>query len=127
VLIVDDYQDCRDMYGTYLSLAGYRVLKAMDGLEALRLASTALPDVILMDLSLPGIDGYEVTRRLKSDLATRFIPIIALTAQTPVALDSMRRAGFEASLTKPCLPEALATEVSRVAPAVRRGTAPAAR
>ncbi len=114
VLIVDDYQDCRDMYGTYLSLVGFRVLKAHDGPEALRLAADALPDVILMDLGLPGIDGYEVTRRLKDAGETRLIPVIALTAQTPPRPDLLAALGFEAAITKPCLPDALATEVRRV-------------
>jgi two-component system, cell cycle response regulator DivK len=114
VLIVDDYQDCRDMYGIYLSLVGFQVLKATDGPEALRLAQDALPDVILMDISLPGLDGYEVTRRLKDERATRPIPIIALTAQTPAHPEVMRSRGFETTITKPCLPEALASEVRRV-------------
>jgi two-component system, cell cycle response regulator DivK len=114
VLIVDDYQDCCDMYGTYLALLGYRVLKATDGPEALRLAHDSLPDVILMDIGLPGIDGFEVTRRLKGEQITRPIPVIALTAQTPVQPELMRTLGFETTITKPCLPEALATEVQRV-------------
>jgi CheY-like chemotaxis protein len=114
VLIVDDYQDCRDMYGIYLSLVGFRVLKAHDGLEALRVAAEALPDVILMDLSLPGIDGYEVTRRLKDAGDTRVIPVIALTAQTLPRPDLLAALGFEAAIAKPCLPDALASEVRRV-------------
>jgi two-component system cell cycle response regulator DivK len=113
VLIVDDYQDCRDMYGIYLSLMGFHVLKATNGQEALQLAQDALPDVILMDISLPGLDGFEVTRRLKDELATRPIPVIALTAQTPPRPETMRRLGFETTIMKPCLPEALATEVKR--------------
>ena len=114
VLIVDDYQDCRDMYGIYLSLSGFRVLKATDGSEALRLAHDAMPDVILMDIGLPGLDGYEVTRRLKHSQATRPIPVIALTAHTLHQPETMRRLGFETTITKPCLPEALAAEVRRV-------------
>jgi len=102
------------MYGVYLSLMGFDVLKATDGQEALRLALDARPDVILMDISLPGLDGYEVTRRLKDEQATRPIPVIALTAQTPPRPEAMRRLGFETTITKPCLPEALASEVKRV-------------
>ncbi len=117
VLIVDDYQDCSDMYAVYLSLVGFRVIKATNGPDALRLALDALPDVILMDISLPGLDGYEVTRRLKHEQATRPIPVIALTAQTPRSPEAMHRLGFETTITKPCLPETLATEVRR---AVRR-------
>jgi CheY-like chemotaxis protein len=113
VLIVDDYQDCSDMYGVYLSLVGFRVLKATNGPEALQLAQQVLPDVILMDISLPGLDGYEVTRRLKDEQATRPIPVIALTAQTPPRPEAMRSLGFETTITKPCLPETLADEVRR--------------
>ncbi len=113
VLIVDDYQDCSDMYGVYLSLVGFRVIKATNGPDALRLAVDALPDVILMDISLPGLDGYEVTRRLKHEQATQPIPVIALTAQTPRSPEAMRSLGFESTITKPCLPDALATEVRR--------------
>ncbi|MBE3134503.1 MAG: response regulator [Acidobacteria bacterium] len=102
------------MYGTYLALLGYRVLKATNGPEALRLAHDSLPDVILMDIGLPGIDGFEVTRRLKGEQTTRPIPVIALTAQTPAQPELMRTLGFETTITKPCLPEALATEVRRL-------------
>jgi CheY-like chemotaxis protein len=82
------------MYGIYLSLMGFDVLKATDGQEALRLALDARPDVILMDISLPGLDGYEVTRRLKDEQATRPIPVIALTAKNPPRPEAMRRLGF---------------------------------
>lgn len=114
VLIVDDYEDCRDMYAAYLTLAGFRVLKAQDGHEALDSARRALPDVILMDLSLPGMDGCEATRRLKSDPVTRHLPVVALTAQSLPQLDTLYAIGFESVITKPCLPDDLAEEVSRV-------------
>ena len=114
VLIVDDYLDCREMYGTYLTLQGYRVLKASNGLEALRLAVDSHPDVIVMDIGLPGIDGFEVTRRLKDEQATRPIPVIAVTALAPPQPERMKGLGFESTIMKPCLPEALATEVQRV-------------
>lgn len=111
VLIVEDYPDCRDMYAMYLGLAGFRVLKARDGFEALELARQALPDLILMDLGLPGIDGCEVTRRLKQDGATRGVPVVALTAQAPLPADLIASAGFESVITKPCLPDELADRV----------------
>jgi CheY-like chemotaxis protein len=114
VLIVDDYQDCRDMYAAYLTLAGFRVLKAQDGLEALDKARRWLPDVILMDLSLPGMDGCEATRRLKSDPATRHLPVVALTAQSLPQLDVLEGIGFERVITKPCLPDELAEHVGRL-------------
>ncbi len=114
VLIVDDYPDTCDMYAAYLDLAGFRSLKANDGYEALRVAAEYLPDLILMDLGLPGIDGYEVTKRLKNNLRTRDIPIVALTAHaTPQQFDELVASGFDDLILKPCLPDALAEEVDR--------------
>ncbi len=114
VLLVDDYPDCREMYAMYLALAGFRVLKARDGFEALAIARRELPDLILMDLGLPGIDGWEATRRLKQDGLTRELPVVALTAQAPLVPDSLRDAGFETVITKPCLPDELADQVERL-------------
>jgi len=115
VLIVDDYPDTCEMYAAYLDLAGFRPLKANDGYEALRVAAEELPDVILMDLGLPGIDGYEVTRRLKSDPRTRHIPVVALTAHAVSwQLDEIIAGGFDDLILKPCLPDALADEVDRI-------------
>jgi CheY-like chemotaxis protein len=114
VLIVDDYQDCREMYAAYLTLAGFRVLKAESGLDGLALARLALPALILMDLGMPGVDGCEATRRLKQDPATRRIPVLALTAQCLPDAGALRDAGFAGVITKPCYPEELAERVSRV-------------
>jgi len=122
VLIVDDYPDCREMYAMYLTLAGFRVLKARDGFEALTLAREELPDLILMDLGLPGIDGCEVTRRLKEDRATRGVPVVALTAQTPLAAEALDTAGFETLITKPCLPDELADRVGQLVRRHDRGS-----
>lgn len=114
VLIIEDYQDCCDLYGTYLALLGFRVLTASEGLEGIRLATETHPDVILMDLNLPGIDGYEVTRRLKDAAATRDIPVVALTAQNLPRAEWLRRAGFESGIAKPVLPERVGDVVARV-------------
>jgi CheY-like chemotaxis protein len=115
ILIVDDYQDSCEMYAAYLTFAGFEALKARDGLEGLRLAVEARPDLILMDLNLPGIDGVEVTRRLKADPRTAHIPVVALTAHAaPAQADSLRRQGFVELLLKPCLPDTLAREVGRL-------------
>ncbi len=115
VLIVDDYQDAREMYAEYLEYSGYRVAEARNGLEAVEKAFALHPDVILMDLSLPVMDGWEATRRLKADARTRSIPVVALTGH---ALDGHSReaqdAGGDAYVTKPCLPDALVLEVQRV-------------
>ncbi len=114
VLIVDDYPDTCEMYAAYLGLAGFRPLMANDGYQALKIASEIQPDVILMDLGLPGIDGYEVTRRLKSDPATAHIPVIALTAHASSnQFDDLVASGFDDLILKPCLPDALAEEVAR--------------
>ena len=115
ILLVDDYQDGREMYADSLRFAGYRTLEASSGPEALQLALDRNPSLILMDLSLPGIDGWEVTARLKKDARTRHIPIVALTAH---ALQEEReraeRAGCDAFVAKPCLPEELLTQVQRL-------------
>jgi two-component system, cell cycle response regulator DivK len=113
VLLVEDYADCREMYAAYLALAGFRVLKARDGTEALKLAMSSPPDLVLMDLGLPGMDGIETARRLKSHPSTREVPVIALTAQSITEPDRLRTAGFASLLTKPCLPEDLAEQAWR--------------
>lgn len=120
VLLVDDYPDNRDIYVQYLTYAGLRVEEAENGHQALDKAFTIRPDVIVMDLSLPGLDGWEATRRLKQDPRTRDIPVIALTGHalaghSKVALD----AGCDVFITKPCLPERLLEEIRAVLPAAR--------
>lgn len=114
VLVVDDYPDGREVCAEYLAFSGFRVLQAADGQEALDLAFAEHPDLILMDLSLPGMDGWEATRRLKADRRTARTPVIALTAH---ALDShaasARAAGADAVVTKPFLPNELVAEVRR--------------
>lgn len=115
VLVVDDYTDSREMYVDFLVYCGFRVSAAKDGPEALARAHDDRPDVILMDLSMPGIDGWEVTRRLKEDARTRNIPVIALTGHA-LAADAERayRAGCDAFVTKPCLPDDLVAQVRRI-------------
>jgi two-component system, cell cycle response regulator DivK len=80
VLIVEDNEMNRDMLSRRLGRKGYEVVMAMDGEEGVRMAHSEKPDIVLMDMSLPVIDGWEATRRLKSDAATQTIPVIALTA-----------------------------------------------
>ena len=79
ILVVDDYQDAREMYAEYLQFSGFRVAEARNGNEAVEQAFALLPDLILMDLSLPGMDGWEATRVLKADQRTKQIPVVALT------------------------------------------------
>lgn len=114
VLVVDDVPDGREICAEYLAFRGYGVATAEDGQEALDKTASLLPDVILMDLSLPGIDGWEATRRLKQDERTKHIPVIALTAHAlPSAHERARAAGCDAVVTKPVLPEDLFLEVQR--------------
>jgi len=86
VLVVEDYQDAREMYAAYLQFSGYEVAEATNGIEAIEKAQRLMPDIILMDLALPRMDGWEATRRLKSDERTRKIPVVALTSAVAVAL-----------------------------------------
>lgn len=115
VLVVDDDPDGREMCVEMLGLSGLRTAEAADGLQAVAQAVTLAPDCMLMDLSLPGIDGWEVTRRLKSDARTRDIPVIALTGSS-VAVEGARLtgAGFDAVVTKPYTPEDLMAVIERV-------------
>ena len=121
VLVVDDYQDAREMYTEYLSFSGFRVAEASTGLEAIRQAIELNPDIILMDLSLPEMDGWEATRRIKVDLRTKHIPVIALTGHAlPGFLESARNAGCDGCIVKPCLPDAVVAEVRRVLKGFKR-------
>lgn len=114
VLVVDDMEDGRDICAEYLAFRGFGVATAEDGHEALAKCASLLPDVILMDLSLPGMDGWEATRRLKQDDRTKHIRVIALTAHAlPSAHERARAAGCDAVVTKPVLPQELILEVER--------------
>lgn len=105
VLVVDDYDDAREMYAEYLEFAGFRVETARDGAEAVEKANSAQPDVILMDLSLPVMDGWEATRRLKSAEDTRDIPVVALTGHVLAGSSEVaKEAGADEFLAKPALP-----------------------
>jgi CheY-like chemotaxis protein len=112
LLLVDDYTDNRAMYARYLKYAGYRVAEATNGQEALDQARELVPDLIVMDLSLPVMDGWEATRQLKRDDRTRHIPVLALTGH---ALGDHEReakdAGCDGYVTKPCLPEDLTVRI----------------
>ena len=115
ILVVDDYQDAREMYAEYLQFSGFRVAEARNGNEAVNQAFALKPDLILMDLSLPGMDGWEATRRLKADASTRHIPIVALTGHALAgASEGAKKAGCDSFVTKPCLPDDLVVEVRRM-------------
>jgi len=115
VLLVDDFQDNREMYAMYLEHSGLRVAEAANGHEALEQAFHLLPDLIVMDLSLPGLDGWEATRRLKADQRTKKIPVLALTSHALEGYsEGARAAGCDAFITKPCLPEQLLNEIRKM-------------
>jgi CheY-like chemotaxis protein len=115
VLLIDDYPDALEMLGLYLRLNGYDVTTASDGLKAVELAGTSAPDVIVMDLELPGISGFEAARRIRQAPATSAIPMIAATGYSHERqLDEARRVGFDSVLIKPCEPASLVSEIQRV-------------
>jgi two-component system cell cycle response regulator DivK len=115
VLLVDDYPDAREMYTEYLEFSGFDVVEAGNGLEAIQRAEDASPDIILMDLSLPVMDGWEATRRLKADPRTASIPIVALTSHALAGIaDTAKKAGCDGLITKPCLPHDLVREVRNI-------------
>ncbi|MBF0531378.1 MAG: response regulator [Deltaproteobacteria bacterium] len=115
ILVVDDEQDLRDLVQFNLERGGYAVLTSQDGLEALKLAKEKKPDLILLDLMLPGMDGKEVCRSLKQDESIRSIPVIMLTAK---AEEIDRIIGFELGaddyITKPFNPRELVLRISAV-------------
>jgi CheY-like chemotaxis protein len=120
ILVVDDYQDAREMYAEYLQFSGFRVAEARNGNEAVAQAFALKPDLILMDLSLPGMDGWEATRLLKADDRTKHIPVVALTGHALAgASEGAKRAGCDAFVTKPCLPDDLVVEVRRMLDGVK--------
>lgn len=114
VLLVEDNEDNRTVYRTILEHFGYEVVEARNGEEGIRLAREQLPDVILMDISIPVIDGWEATKILKSDERTQQIPIIALTAHA-LATDRAKaeEVGCDGYLAKPCEPRRVVAEVER--------------
>jgi CheY-like chemotaxis protein len=114
ILLVEDFADAREMYRDYLEFSGYRVETACDGRDAIDKARAHRPDLILMDLSLPGIDGWEATRILKADEDTRDITIVALSAHA-LAPEGQRAhdAGCDGFIAKPCLPPDLVIEIEQ--------------
>ena len=115
ILVVDDYPDNREMYAAYLRFQGLEVMEAANGGEALTHAFERTPDLIVMDLSLPGVDGWQATRLLKADPRTKDVPVIAVTGHALAgAPEEAAAAGCDGFLTKPCLPEDLLSEIQRM-------------
>jgi CheY-like chemotaxis protein len=125
ILLVEDNEMNRDMLSRRLERRGYQVALAVDGLSGVQAAAAEAPDLVLMDMSLPVLDGWEATRRLKGDAATRHIPVIALTAHAMAGdRDRALEAGCDDYDTKPIdLPRLLEKSDALLA---RTGAAPAA-
>lgn len=113
ILLVDDTDAARDAYAILLEWAGYRTLVAGNGQEACEIARTERPDLIVMDLNMPVLDGWEAARRLKADPSTSHIPLVALSAWLLTAADraSVRECGFSEVWTKPLPPSSLLDEI----------------
>lgn len=115
ILIVDDLADNRELYATYFQLEGFDVDLACDGEDALRKVDAVMPDVIVMDLSMPVLDGWEATRRLKANPRTGHIPIVVVTAiHEELELARAKAAGANVICRKPCLPSELGARVDEV-------------
>ena len=102
ILVVEDNQDNREMVVKILKFKGYRVVEAVDGQEAIEMAKKEKTDLILLDIYLPKMDGYEATKRLKADATLRNIPIIALTAHAMKGnMEEILAAGCDGYISKP--------------------------
>ena len=112
ILIAEDFEDARDLYKDYLEFSGFTVETATNGREAIDLAASLQPDLILMDASMPVLDGWQATRELKANPTTRHIPVLALTAHAfDDARQEARASGCDGFVPKPCLPDDLVDKV----------------
>ena len=108
ILVTEDHEENRRILRDLLTSAGYEIIEAVTGEEGVTLAETQRPDLILMDVQLPGVDGYEATRRIKRNVALRQIPIIAVTSYALSGEDvKAREAGCDGYVAKPFSPRAL--------------------
>ena len=115
VLLAEDFEDARELYREYLEFSGFDVEIATNGQEAIARALALMPDIILMDASMPILDGWQATRELKTNPTTKHIPILALTAHAfDDARQEARAVGCDGFVTKPCLPDSLVSEVRAV-------------
>ena len=117
ILVVEDEEDNRRIVRDLLTSVGYEIIEAVTGEEGVTAAETHLPDLILMDIQLPGLDGYEATRRIKANPALRHIPIIVVTSYA-LSGDDVKafEAGCDAYISKPFSPRALLAKVREYLP-----------
>lgn len=117
VLLAEDSPDVREMYRIWMELSKFRVIEAADGLEAIQLTQEHHPDAIVMDLSMPRVDGWEACRRLKANPDTRDIPIVALSAHAYADAGARAvEAGCDEFLPKPCTPDKLESCLRKLLP-----------
>ena len=117
ILVVDDHADNRRILRDLLQSAGFEILEAMTGEEAVTRAEATVPDLILMDIQLPIMDGYEATRRLKADPNTKDIPIIVVTSYALSGDEAKaRNSGCDGYVTKPYSPRALLAKIKEYLP-----------
>lgn len=117
ILVIEDTEDNRQIIRDLLANAGYELLEAVDGVQGVDAALRALPDLILMDIQLPVLDGYEATRRIKADPSTRAIPIIAVTSYALSGDEAKARAaGCDGYIAKPFSPRQLLAKVREYLP-----------
>jgi two-component system, cell cycle response regulator DivK len=117
ILVVEDHEENRRIMRDLLTSAGYEMIEAVTGEDGVTLAERERPDLILMDIQLPGIDGYETTRRIKANPALRAIPIIAVTSYALSGDDvKAREAGCNDYVTKPFSPRALLAKIRQYVP-----------
>jgi two-component system cell cycle response regulator DivK len=115
VLIVDAHADTRALYKAFLIPNRYAVATAADGSEAWAHATEDIPDIIVTETQLPGIDGYTLCERLRANRRTEAVPIVVLTAESRTGqLERARQAGADTVLVKPCLPEVLLLEMQKL-------------
>ena len=112
ILVVDDNEDNRQILIDLFTAAGYEIVAATNGLDAVALATSEHPDLVLMDIQLPGIDGHEATRRIKAAPTLQKVPVIAVTSYALAGDDAKARAaGCDDYVTKPFSPRALLARV----------------
>ena len=117
ILVVEDQEDNRRILHDLLTSVGYELIEAVTGDEGVTMAETHRPDLILMDIQLPGLDGYEATRRIKANPALRPIPIIAVTSFALSGNDiKAYEAGFDGYVTKPYSPRQLLAKIREYLP-----------
>jgi two-component system, cell cycle response regulator DivK len=117
VLMIEDHENNRRIMRDLLTSKGYDVIEALDGLDGVSAAKTFCPDLIIMDIQLPGIDGYEATRRIKADIETKKIPIIVVTSYA-LSGDDVKSfdAGCDAYMAKPFSPRELLSKIREYLP-----------